>query len=523
MPSVLPQVEDRPVLPAVTSILFEGDDPGLVPPADPDYFRDLNLDQLFVSMTAGRAEYELWTYFATPLTSADALAYRHEVLLDLQDPHIGAAVRDFAVEMRSVRGGLDKSTKYHYTAQRRDAFLRAGTGYVTAVRALNQALPPDRPSSRGLSSFATTLSRYVASDLFVDLSSQAESISAALAAVTYRMHLYGDRVYVSLEAAEDNYAADVATTFERFQQRQVESQLAEISIYDEMNHVEASIADLVARLYRTEFAALAQFCEDHAQFVEEFLSVFDREAQFYLSCLDLAQRLSRRGLSMCLPEISDTDGDIWADTAFDVALADTSVDDRRPVVCNDLRLTRPERILVVTGPNQGGKTTFARTIGQLTYLAGLGLLVPGTRARVMLPDRIFTHFERGENLQDLTGGLEDDLVRIRDILRNASERSLIIINEIFTSTALEDAVMLSTNVLRKVMALGCTCVVVTFLDELAALDEAVVSMVAQVVPDDPSTQTFRVVRQRADGNAYAEAVANKYGLTYSRMKARLAR
>lgn len=505
------------------SILFAGNAPGLAPPAPAECLRDLNLDQLFASMTSGREEYELWPYFATPLPSPDAVRYRHEVLLDLRDPQIVAAVRSFAVEMRFVRGGLDKAKKYHYATQQRDTVLKAATGYVAAVRALSHALTPDRPSSKGLRSFAETLSSYVASERFVGLASHAEDIRKSLAAVTYRMHLVGDRVHVSRQAAEENYAAEVVKTFERFQQRQVESRLTQITIYDEMNHVEAAIADLVARLYPAEFTALAQFCEDHGQFVEEFLSVFDREVQFYLSCLDLEQRLSRRGLSMCLPEISGTNRDIWADTAFDVALADTLVDDKRPVVCNDFRLTRPERILVVTGPNQGGKTTFARMIGQLTYLAGLGLLVPGTRAHVMLSDRVFTHFERGENLRDLTGGLEDDLVRIRDILREASERSLIVINEIFTSTALEDAILLSTNVLQKVLALDCACVVVTFLDELATLDEAVVSMVAQVVPDDPSTRTFRVVRQRADGNAYAQAVARKYGLTYPRVRARLAR
>jgi len=339
--------------------------------------------------------------------------------------------------------------------------------------------------------------------------------------VRYALLIRGDNVKVRKYEGERDYSLDVAMTFAKFQQGQVKQHSRKFSDVIAMNHVEAGILDRVAKLFPEEFAALERFWHDWTEFRDPVITRFEREIQFYLAYLDHIAPLRQAGLSFCYPLLSGSDKAISVSDCFDLALAGKLAESKRPVIPNEVRLQGPERILVVSGPNQGGKTTFARMFGQIHYLAALGCPVPGRDARLFLFDEIFTHFEREETIASERSKLEDDLCRIHEILAQATSRSIIIVNEIFTSTTLDDAIELGQKVMAQIIARDALCVCVTFIDELFRQGPKVVSMVSTIVPEDPARRTFKVVRRRADGQAFAIILAEHHGLTSRQIMRRI--
>jgi DNA mismatch repair protein MutS len=505
------------------SILFEqpGDAARAEHSQQPSCFPDLNLDQALDWMTVGRGEYQLKPFFYTPLPDPGAVAYRHGILRDLENEPTRKTVQEFGAQMRRMRQQLVQAGKLHYRYQQERWFTDAVDTYCQAVCALTEGLSRLDLSSRGFQGLTGYLTTYTASDGFTSLVSQTRQLYRDLATVSYSIHIKGNRVRVSTYDGEPDYSAEVEKTFAKFKQGAVKDHLVSFRDGPDMSHVEARILDLVARLYPDVFAELDDYAVRNQAYLDAVIGSFDREVQFYLAYLEFTAPLKKAGLRFCYPQVSAGGREISADGSFDLALASKLVSDKAPVVTNGFALRGAERILVVTGPNNGGKTTFARMFGQLHYLASLGLPVPGQRARLLLPDEVYTHFEREEDITTLHGKLEDELTRVHQILQQATGHSVLVMNESFTSTTLNDALYLGTEVMQRVIDLGLLCVYVTFVDELASLSEATVSMVAAIVPDNPAERTFKIERRPADGLAYAAAIAAKYGLTYQRVQERV--
>jgi len=503
------------------SILFDKDNIQRESAEQPAYFTDLNLDQVINDITAKKQEYNLKPFFYTPLRDADTIYYRHEVLRDLEKDTLMTLIRAFSEKMVLVRRYLALVDKLDFNYHKKGWFLEAAFIYCDAVADLAHALGRAEITSRGFLAFRAFLMDYEHSSAFESLAADVQKVKSGLSDVKYSIIIQSGKFSVRKFEGETDYSVEVEKTFEKFKQGAVKDYRLALNKGTGMNHIEAIILDYVALLYPESFAVLDHFCESHRHFMNETLRVFDREIQFYIAYLEHIAEFKRQGLVFCYPQVSAKNRNEYDYGGFDLALARTLLNTEKPVICNDFHLKDSERVIVVTGPNQGGKTTFARTFGQLHFLASLGCSVPGSEAKLFLFDQILTHFEKEEDIRNLRGKLQDDLVRIHEILARATPDSVLILNEIFASTTLKDAVFLSKEIMARVLELDLLGVWVTFIDELATLSEKTVSMVSTVQPDNPALRTFKIVRKPADGLAYALSIAEKHRLTYAQIKERI--
>lgn len=507
------------------SVLYERPDAALrdestVQP--PSFFGDLNLHQIVDAVTKSWKEYNLTPFYYARLTELDAIVYRQEVMGDLDQNPTMEAVAAFTEQMRKMRLRLDQAQRmnyYRWTVQR--LFLEAVDIYCKSVALLSQALQTLDLRSRGLRALAEYLAEYAAAPAFLTLTAEAEKIKSDLSQIRYCVLLRNGGVTVRHCEEEGDYSDAVEATFAKFSRNNSNQRRLEVPLWEGMNHIEAMIQERVALLEPAAFGELDNFCTAHAGYLDQTIARFDREVHFYIAYLTYIGKFRAASLVVTRPAVSAEDKHVVANQTFDLALAGKLLDEKAPVVTNDCFLSGSERVFVVSGPNQGGKTTFARTFGQMHYLASLGCFVPGTDVKLFLFDHLFTHFERQEDITNLRGKLQDDLFRIHQVLHEATPNSIIIMNEIFSSTALRDAVYLGKKILGRITELDLIAVCVTFLDELATFSDKTVSIVSTVNPDNPAVRTYKLERKPADGLAYALAIAQKYRVTYDSVKERI--
>ena len=372
------------------SILYErvSDIPGPGQATASPALADLNLDQIGSALTAGRREYDLMPFFLAPLQDESAIYYRHDVLRDLRADAVRTAVTTYARALTAMRQGLAQAGRLHHPYQRRRWFLDAAATYGQAVLTLADQLRPLELKSAGLRSLRDYLTGYLQSGSYQQLTADVGDLLDRLGQVRYCVQIKGARVRVTRYEDEADYGAEVERTFAKFAQGAVTDHRAKFRTLAEMDHVEAKILDGVATLFPELFGDLDDFRRRYASYADDLVMTFDREVQFYLAYLDYIRPLESAGCEFCYPEVSTVSKQTRVDDGFDIALASKLQGEGKTVVRNSLQLDGPERVIVVTGPNQGGKTTFARMFGQLHYLASLGLPVPGRSARLFVPDRI---------------------------------------------------------------------------------------------------------------------------------------
>jgi hypothetical protein len=207
-------------------------------------------------------------------------------------------------------------------------------------------------------------------------------------------------------------------------------------------------------------AALAQ-STDH---ILSFFNVLRLELGFYVACLNLRDHLARKGEPICFPEpLAAGKMKFFARKLYDVCLSLTI---QTRVVSNDV--AGDDRLLVIiSGANRGGKSTFLRAVGLGQLMMQSGLFVPAESFRANICNGVFTHFKREEDASMTSGKLDEELSRMSSIVDHISPDSLVLFNESFASTNEREGSEIARQIVRVLLDAGIKVFYVTHMFDLA--------------------------------------------------------
>ena len=246
-----------------------------------------------------------------------------------------------------------------------------------------------------------------------------------------------------------------------------------------------------------------------AQSNEHILSFFTElraELAFTLGCLNLYERLAHLGERVCFPAPAPM-GERRHSFAglYDVCLALTA---GQRVVGNDVNADGKD-LVVVTGANQGGKSTFLRSLGLAQLMMQAGVFVPAVSFSAGVVSGIFTHYKREEDATMESGKLDEDLRRMSDIADHIGPNALMLFNEPFAATNEREGSEIARQIVDALIEAGIRVAIVTHLTDLAR------SLYARGMPGalflraerrDDGERTFRIIEGEPLQTSYAEDV-----------------
>jgi len=490
---------------------------------EPRYFSDLNLDRYVAEWADIYQTAELVPYFYCEARSYEIAKYRQEIVRDLLNPDIREAVQNFVA-------GINRAVAYRNNAELVESSMQSAKWntdcidlYYRTMENLCVAFNRTAPKSRAFYSLHQELFRLLNTSAVRRLRTSVQYLKEEFAKLRYRIVINNEKTTIDLMYSPADYCQPIREAFESTLGETGDTGEFKEMPFSGMNlsGLENFILKQLERENRQLFLQLHAFGERCGNVLSQDILDLLREIRFYMTNLEHMRKLEGFGLPIVMPLLVK-DKELYLDDCYDLVLAFQNGPAGKEVVLNDIMKANFEKAVIVTGPNQGGKTTLARAFGQCVYFGMMGFPVPAGVCKLPYTTQIFTLFAGEE-----PGGVEDrlsaELVKVRDMLDTVDHRSVVILNELFTSAPTVDALAMSRDILKRLQENNAIVFFVTHTYEIALDSEDYVSLVATVVEDGSFRRTYRIIRKKADGMAYANSIVSKYKLDFSHINYRLQR
>lgn len=221
-----------------------------------------------------------------------------------------------------------------------------------------------------------------------------------------------------------------------------------------------ALSDLKDRGINLVANALAQ-STDH---ILSFFSMLRTELAFYIGCLNVHEQLAQMAEPVCFPRpLAPAERSHAFQELYDVCLALTM---EQPVVGNDLHADGKD-LVIITGANQGGKSTFLRSIGLAQVMMQCGMFVPAQSFCANVCEGLFTHYKRKEDATMKSGKLDEELSRMSGIVDKITSNSMLLFNESFGATNEREGSEIARQIVNALLEKRIKVFFVTHLYEFA--------------------------------------------------------
>ena len=259
-----------------------------------------------------------------------------------------------------------------------------------------------------------------------------------------------------------------------------------------------ALEDLRAQGIPSVAAALAESA-DH---ILGFFQMLRVELGFYVACLNLHHAILNNGLPWCFPEpLGPAAAVLSARGICDLALGLTT---REQVIGNDVTADG-KQLIMITGANRGGKSTFLRSLGLAQLMMQAGIFVTAESFQANVCNRIYTHFKREEDAAMESGKLDEELSRMSSIVEGLTPNCLVLFNESFASTNEREGSQIARQIVVPLLESGLKVLYVTHLFSLAnefrvARPDTALFLRAERLSD--GTRTFRILEGEPQPTSY---------------------
>ena len=430
-----------------------------------DIIKDLNLDILFKTMarTDDLILEKVRRVMLIPLQTPEEIIYRQEVLRDLrhQDMFLedlsecakrqNKALRDYKEAVKSNRAKSTRKTGELFETLN---YLLQGQADLIKIREI-LLQKQEEWQSEGIKALLERLKEMPLESINERLR-EAESLSTGCFS-GYTFQFGGG---LKMESAVLNYLTPIGDVkksaldnLRSLFKRNTFPIGADIALKEDLGHLAEETLQQILFVFQPYLQKMMRFFEHYCE-----------EIAFYMGVVQFMKRMEPLYITLMMPTPKPQG---TKDTSF-VNLYELSmaVYSQRKPVGNSVTLQN-NRMTLITGANQGGKSTFLRSYGIAQVLMQCGMPVPASNFSAPIYAQIFTHFTRSEDEQLSNGRLSEELQRMSNMVNKTVPDSLFLLNESFASTTEKEGSKIAEGILNAFYEKGITTMMVTHLYQLA--------------------------------------------------------